>query len=319
MDRRRLGSKGPEISVVGFGTWEAGGDLWGEEVAERDVTRAIEAGLDADIDWMTPRRRTATDGPRSWWARSSFAGRTRWCSPRWHFASGARAQDVNRAIRGRCAGSAATTSTCIRSSGRGSTTCRSRRRGRAMAQLQDKDSRGSSAWRTSTGPLIERCLAIGHVDSVQNQFPPHAGRPHRAPAVAPGARHRLSGVRPARLRFAHGHFDRDTTFHEADWRSGAENLGYSEELFPPGRFEDHFGNIDPLRPIAERVHMDLPTLALRTAIDTPASRRSSRGAARRPTRDPTARPEPCISTRRRCATSMTSSGLDHLGDRDRAA
>lgn len=39
MDRRRLGSKGPEISVVGFGTWEAGGDLWGEEVAERDVTR----------------------------------------------------------------------------------------------------------------------------------------------------------------------------------------------------------------------------------------------------------------------------------------
>lgn len=118
-------------------------------------------------------------------------------------------------------------------------------------------------------PLIERFLAIGHVDSVQNQFPPHAGRPHRAPAVAPGTRHRLSGVRPARLRFAHGHFDRDTTFHEVDWRSGAENLGYYEELFSPGRFEEHLGNVDPLRPIAGRVHMDLPTLALRTAIDTP--------------------------------------------------
>jgi aryl-alcohol dehydrogenase-like predicted oxidoreductase len=236
-----------------------------------------------------------------------------------HFASGARAQDVNRAIRG-----------SLR---------RLRRDHVDLYQIhwpsehhvpieetwaRDGATTGQGLTRfigvaNFDRPLIERCLAIGHVDSVQNQFPPHAGRPHRAPAVAPGARHRLSGVRPARLRFAHGHFDRDTTFHEAVWRSGAENLGYYEELFPPGRFEEHLGNVDPLRPIAQRVHMDLPTLALRTAIDTPASRRSSRGAARRPTRDPTPRPEPCILTRRRCATSMTSSGLHHRGDRDRAA
>ena len=30
MKKQKLGSQGPEISVVGFGAWEAGGGIWGE-------------------------------------------------------------------------------------------------------------------------------------------------------------------------------------------------------------------------------------------------------------------------------------------------
>jgi aryl-alcohol dehydrogenase-like predicted oxidoreductase len=52
MRTRRLGSRGPEISVIGFGAWEAGGDAWGPNESEAMVVEAIQTGLDAGIDWI---------------------------------------------------------------------------------------------------------------------------------------------------------------------------------------------------------------------------------------------------------------------------
>jgi aryl-alcohol dehydrogenase-like predicted oxidoreductase len=52
MRTRRLGSDGPQISVIGFGAWEAGGDDWGANESDHAVIRAIHAGLDAGIDWI---------------------------------------------------------------------------------------------------------------------------------------------------------------------------------------------------------------------------------------------------------------------------
>jgi aryl-alcohol dehydrogenase-like predicted oxidoreductase len=54
MRTRRLGSNGPQISVIGFGAWEAGGDAeaWGANESDDAVIRAIRAGLDAGIDWI---------------------------------------------------------------------------------------------------------------------------------------------------------------------------------------------------------------------------------------------------------------------------
>ena len=45
MQMRRLGEAGPEISVVGFGCWEAGGADWGPNSSEREVIAAIRAGF----------------------------------------------------------------------------------------------------------------------------------------------------------------------------------------------------------------------------------------------------------------------------------
>jgi aryl-alcohol dehydrogenase-like predicted oxidoreductase len=47
-----LGSRGPEISVIGFGAWEAGGGVWGPNESEQRVIDAIRAGLDAGINWI---------------------------------------------------------------------------------------------------------------------------------------------------------------------------------------------------------------------------------------------------------------------------
>src|SRR5207248_6189359 len=51
MQTRRLGRAGPEISVVGFGAWEAGGNMWGPNESDQGVVDAIRAGLDAGMTW----------------------------------------------------------------------------------------------------------------------------------------------------------------------------------------------------------------------------------------------------------------------------
>jgi aryl-alcohol dehydrogenase-like predicted oxidoreductase len=52
MRRRRLGSGGPEISVVGLGAWEAGGGEYGAGPPEDQIVAAYQAGFDAGIDWI---------------------------------------------------------------------------------------------------------------------------------------------------------------------------------------------------------------------------------------------------------------------------
>jgi aryl-alcohol dehydrogenase-like predicted oxidoreductase len=52
MRMNQLGSKGPEMSVIGFGAWEAGGDMWGANESETSVIGAMRAGLDAGMSWI---------------------------------------------------------------------------------------------------------------------------------------------------------------------------------------------------------------------------------------------------------------------------
>ncbi|MFC4549599.1 MULTISPECIES: aldo/keto reductase [Halorussus] len=50
MEKRELGSTGYDVTEVGLGTWEVGGD-WGD-VSEEEGKRAIEAALDAGVNFL---------------------------------------------------------------------------------------------------------------------------------------------------------------------------------------------------------------------------------------------------------------------------
>ncbi|HEV8565043.1 MAG TPA: aldo/keto reductase [Actinomycetota bacterium] len=52
MRHRRLGSRGPELSVIGYGAWEAGGADWGANESDKAVVASMRAALDAGIDWI---------------------------------------------------------------------------------------------------------------------------------------------------------------------------------------------------------------------------------------------------------------------------
>jgi aryl-alcohol dehydrogenase-like predicted oxidoreductase len=52
MRMRKLGSSGPEISVVGYGAWEAGGMAWGSNPPDEETLAAMDAAFDAGITWV---------------------------------------------------------------------------------------------------------------------------------------------------------------------------------------------------------------------------------------------------------------------------
>src|SRR5688572_13989100 len=52
MQTKKLGSQGPDISVIGYGSWEAGGKGWGPNPADEQVIEAIHAGIRAGVNWV---------------------------------------------------------------------------------------------------------------------------------------------------------------------------------------------------------------------------------------------------------------------------
>ncbi|MEA2550485.1 MAG: hypothetical protein QOE25_254, partial [Actinomycetota bacterium] len=52
MQTRRCGAAGPELTVIGYGAWEAGGDAWGPNTSETAVVDAMRAAIDAGINWI---------------------------------------------------------------------------------------------------------------------------------------------------------------------------------------------------------------------------------------------------------------------------
>lgn len=269
---RSLGKDGPEISVVGYGAWEAGGADWGPNESDDAVVDSMRAIFDAGIDWIDTAEVYGQGRSEELVARA-VAGRREEVLIFTKVApddegSGIRPEEIRKAIQGSLS--------------------RLRTDHVDLYQVHWPDDRipvedtwGAMAELVREGlvrhigvsnfdrPRIERCVPIHPVTSVQNQFS-LLHQDDRAELLPWLAEVGIGYLAYAPLGFGllTGAVGHGTAIHEGDWR-GRQRAGSTEEgegPFSPGNFERNLERVDRLRPVAERLGDSLSTLALAWAL-----------------------------------------------------
>ena len=267
MRQRRLGSQGPEISVVGFGAWEAGGDMWGPNQSEQEVIDAMRAGFDAGMTWID----TAEV-----------------------YGSGTSEELVGRAIEGRRDELVIATKVAPRPSGTGfrpdevHRACEQslKRLGidridvyqlhwttedvpvedtwGAMAELAEEGSVRCIGVSNFSREQIETCERIRHVDSLQPRF--SMLNLENRDLIRWCGENGTGVVAYGPLGFGLLTGAIDASNPPDDWRSRDSDI---KELFGPGNIERSLAVTDGLRPIAERLGMTPAQLALAWVVHQP--------------------------------------------------
>lgn len=269
MEHRQLGKNGPEISVVGYGAWEAGGDMWGPNPSEDEVVGAIHAALDAGMTWVDT---------------AEVYGR------------GTSERLVGKALQGRRDDALVFTKVAPAGSGTGFHAAEVKQAIRgslerlgidhvdlyqlhwpsqgipieetwgAMAEVQDQGLTKYIGVSNFDWGLIERCLAIRHVDSVQNQLSliNQDDRGGLLKQLADAGIGYLA-YSPLGLGILTGAITADAEFHPGDFR-GAPGTSRPRQ-FRPGNIERILAKVDRLRPVAERLGTSVATLSLRWVVE----------------------------------------------------
>jgi aryl-alcohol dehydrogenase-like predicted oxidoreductase len=266
MRTRRLGANGPEISVIGLGAWEAGGDAWGANPADDDVVRAFHAAFEAGINWVD----TAEV-----------------------YGKGESERLVGKAVAGRREDVVVASKVAPSPEGTGFAPEQVRAACDASLRRLDidaldlyqlhwpdetgvpvEDTWGAMADLVTAGKtkaigvsnfdqdLLERCLPIHHVDSLQQEF--------SMLALDDRALIRWCGENgigvvtysPLGVGFLTGRYTRADAEKIDDWRSG-------NEWTMPEQLDETFRVVDGLRPIAEHAGMSMGELALAWNIAQP--------------------------------------------------
>jgi aryl-alcohol dehydrogenase-like predicted oxidoreductase len=268
MRTRTLGSNDPEISVIGFGAWEAGGGSeWGESPPEERIVEAIRTVFDAGITWID----TAEV-----------------------YGDGRSEELVARAIEGRREEISIASKVAPRPEGTGfrpeqvrdACTKSLQRLGTdridlyqlhwpdeegvpledtwgAMAALADEGVVGAIGVSNFDRALIERCEPIRHVDSLQQEFSMLALKDrdlirwcgeHGTGVVSYG---------PLGYGLLTGAITAETVYAEGDFRPG------DARMFGPGNLEKSLRVAEAMRPIAERLGISIAQLALAWNVHQP--------------------------------------------------
>ena len=269
MELRQLGKQGPEISVVGYGAWEAGGDMWGPNPAEDQVVGAIHAAIDAGMTWVDTAE-VYGSGTSERLVGKALQGRRDEVLVFTKVApagsgTGFRAPEVKQAIHGSLERLGMDYVDLYQLHWPSQGVPIEETWG-AMADVQDEGLARHIGVSNFDWPLLERCLAIRHVDSVQNQL----SLINRADIGGFLKKIDEAGVgylaySPLGLGILTGAITKDHEFHPGDFR-GAPGSSRPHQ-FRPENIERILGQVDRLRPIAEHVGTSVSTLALRWVIE----------------------------------------------------
>ena len=267
MRMRTLGTQGPELSVVGFGAWEAGaGSEWGEAPPRETVLEAIRTVFDTGINWIDTAE-VYGGGHSEEMVALAVTGRrdevliaTKLApSPE---GTGFGPEEVRRG--------------CIDS-------LRRLRTGHldlyqlhwpdesgilieetwsAMAELVDEGLVRAIGVSNFDRPLIERCEAIRHVDSLQQELSMLVLEDRELIGWCGERGIGVLSYGPLAYGLLTGAIAAETSFNGTDFRSGHEEWDYWQKLFAPGKLERSLAVVDAMRPIAERVGCTVAQLAL---------------------------------------------------------
>ena len=250
---------GPELSVIGFGAWEAGGDAWGPNRSESEVIDAVGAGLDAGMNWVDTAE-VYGDGVSEMLVGKALAGRRDGI---------VLATKVAPAPEGTGFRPEQVLAACEASLGRLGVDVID------LYQLHWPDRSGvpvEDTWGAIGGlvdagkvrwvgvsnfdrTLIERCSAIRHVDSLQQEF--SLVRPEDRELIrwCGEAGIGVLSYSPLGAGLLTGAFDREDAQRIDDWRA-------SDGLTSVGHLDRVFALVEGMRPVAERLGVSLPQLAL---------------------------------------------------------
>jgi aryl-alcohol dehydrogenase-like predicted oxidoreductase len=266
MRTRRLGANGPEISVIGLGAWEAGGDAWGANPADDDVVRAFHAAFEAGINWVD----TAEV-----------------------YGKGESERLVGKAVAGRREDVVVASKVAPSPEGTGFAPEQVRAACDASLRRLDidaldlyqlhwpdetgvpvEDTWGAMADLVTAGKtkaigvsnfdqdLLERCLPIHHVDSLQQEFSMLALDDRSLIRWCGEAGIGVVTYSPLGVGFLTGRYTRADAEQIDDWRS--EN-----EWTTPEQLDETFRVVDGLRSIAEGAGVSMSELALAWNIAQP--------------------------------------------------
>jgi aryl-alcohol dehydrogenase-like predicted oxidoreductase len=273
MEMRKLGSQGPEISVVGFGSWEAGGTTWGPNQSEDLVIQAMRAAFDAGMTWIDTAE-VYGNGRSEELVGKAVAGR-----PRDEFqiftkvgakpeGSGYRAAEIKQAIKGSL-GRLGLDHVDLYQIHWPVADFNVEETWGAMAELVDEGLTRHIGVSNFDRGLIERCLAAANVDSVQNQF--SLFRRDDLDDLLPWLDEAGIGFlaySPLAFGMLTGAITRDTEFDPSDFRSGKGFQGEAyRKLFAPEVREQRVKRVERLRSVAERLGVPVAMLALRWVVE----------------------------------------------------
>ena len=263
---RKLGSNGPEISVIGFGAWEAGGTQWGPNESDDVVVEAIRAGLDAGIAWIDTAE-VYGDGVSERLVGRAIAGRgdvtiATKVAPEPE-GSGFRPEQIRRACDGSLGRLGIERIDLYQLHWEDETGVPVEDTWGAMTELQDAGKVECIGVSNFDRGSIERCLAIRHVDSLQPEFSMLDRR--NAELIRWCGDQGIGVVTYAPLAYGllTGRIDRDTTFAAGDWRGRPQTDGPFADL------DASLGIVARLRPIAGRLDCELGQLALAWNVHQP--------------------------------------------------
>jgi aryl-alcohol dehydrogenase-like predicted oxidoreductase len=269
MEMRTLGERGPAISVVGFGGWEAGGDQWGRR-PDADSIGAMHAAIDAGINWIDTAEAYGNGRSEELVAevlrdrRDEVLVFTKVA----HFASGLRPDQIRGAIRGSLRRLGTDRVDLYQVHWPAEHLQPIEEVWSTMAEIADEGLAAHIGVSNFDRGLIERCLAIRHVDSVQNRLSllVQRDRDTLLPWLAERGIGYL-GYSPLAFGLLTGRITEETHFEPGDWRGGGGNVGYYDEFFAPNVIGPHLERVDRLRAVASRLDLPVGTLAIRAVLE----------------------------------------------------